>query len=142
MSDGKLKPNIKYKTGEHGYNYQTNSKWVMEHASTDNLQFKTHEGRLPHNLKTPDKLPRDHAGYLFGDRFGGSGELDNLVSQAQKVNLSTYKKLENTWAKAIEQSKKVTVDIKVNYDFGSLRSISFEINYTTYGIDFYGFIHN
>lgn len=43
----------------------------------------------------------DHAGHLFGDRFGGSPELDNLVSQAQKVNLSEYKVLENKWAKAL-----------------------------------------
>ena len=142
LNDGKLKPNTKYQTGEHGYNYQTNSNGVIEHASTDNLQFKTHEGRLPHNPKTPDKLSGDHAGHLFGDRFGGSGDLDNLVSQAQKVNLSSYKKLENTWAKAIEQGKKVIVDIHVNYDSGSLRPVSFDVIYTIDGIDFYEFIHN
>ncbi len=33
----------------------------------------------------------DHAGHLIGDRFGGSPELDNLVSQAQRVNSSEYK---------------------------------------------------
>ncbi|MEG2294476.1 MAG: DNA/RNA non-specific endonuclease [Carnobacterium sp.] len=142
LTDGKLKPNTKYKVGEHNYNYETNSNGVIEHASTDNLQLKTHEGRLPHNSETPDKLPGDHAGHLFGDRFGGSGELDNLVSQAQKVNLSSYKKIENTWAKAIEQGKEVTVDIIVNYDSSSLRPISFEVNYTIDGVDFYEFIHN
>jgi hypothetical protein len=45
-------------------------------------------------------------------------------------------------AKAIEQGKEVTVDIIVNYDSSSLRSISFEVNYTIDGVDFYEFIHN
>lgn len=144
LIDGKLKPNTKYKSGEHGYSYETNSNGVIEHASTDNLQLKTHEGRLPHNPDTPDKLQGDHAGRLFGDRFGGSGELDNLVSQAQNVNLSSYKNLENTWAKAVNQGEKVAVDIRINYNSSSLRPISFDVNYTMDGdgVDFYEFIHN
>ncbi|MFJ1426325.1 DNA/RNA non-specific endonuclease [Capnocytophaga canimorsus] len=44
-------------------------------------------------------------GHIFGDRFGGSPELDNLVSQSSKVNLSTFKKLENKWAKALNQNQ-------------------------------------
>lgn len=31
------------------------------------------------------------AGHIFGDRFEGSPELDNLVSQAQIVNLAILK---------------------------------------------------
>ena len=42
-------------------------------------------------------------------------ELDNLVSQAKQVNLSEYKIIENEWAKALENGKKVTVDIGINY---------------------------
>lgn len=30
----------------------------------------------------------DHAAHVFGDRFGGSPELDNPMSQAQNVNVS------------------------------------------------------
>ncbi|EUJ29309.1 hypothetical protein LMUR_04263 [Listeria grayi FSL F6-1183] len=32
--------------------------------------------------------------------------MDNLVSQAKKVNLKHYKNLEDTWAKAIKEGKK------------------------------------
>lgn len=39
-------------------------------------------------------------------RFGGSPKLDNLVSQAQRVNQSDYNIIENQWAKAIENGKK------------------------------------
>lgn len=41
-----------------------------------------------------------------GDRFGGSPNLDNIVSQSKDVNLSQYKKIENQWAKAISKGKK------------------------------------
>lgn len=73
---------------------------------------------------------------MFGDRFGGSPELDNLVSQAQRINLSEYKVLENKWAKALGEGKPVNVDIKINYDVGGVRPNSFEVKYTIDGIPF------
>ncbi|WP_262421902.1 DNA/RNA non-specific endonuclease [Bacillus aquiflavi] len=142
LENGELNPNIKYKAGEHGYSYETNSKGEITHASADDLKIKKHAGRLPHNPNTPNKLPGDHAGHIFGDRFGGSPELDNLVSQARKVNQSAYKKIENTWAKAIEQRKKVSVDIKINYETGTSRPTSFEVNYSIDGADYYERITN
>ena len=133
--DGKLKPNTTYKTGEHDYIYKTNSDGVISEAHAD-LKLKTHDGRLSHNPNTSGKVQGDHAGHLFGDRFGGSPELDNLVSQAQKVNLSDYKVLENKWAKALEEGKPVNVDIKINYDVGSVRPNSFVVKYTIDGVPF------
>jgi len=94
----------------------------------------TREKRLPHNPNTSGKQPGDHAGHLAGDRFGGSPELDNLVSQLSEVNLSTYKKIENQWDNALRNGKQVTVDINVNYDGAHLRPVSFEVEYTIDGI--------
>lgn len=139
--DGKLKPNSTYKAGEHNYTYKTNGDGIISEAHAD-LQLKTHDGRLSHNPKTPGKLQGDHAGHLFGDRFGGSPELDNLVSQAQKVNQSEYKILENQWAKALGEGKSVTVDIKLNYDIGGVRPTSFDVKYTIDGIPFRKTISN
>lgn len=129
MKNGKLRANIIYRTGEHHYIYETNSKGVIVHAYADDLQLKIHEGRKPHNPKTPDKQEGDHAGHLVADRFGGSEDLDNLVSQAKKVNLKHYKRLEDAWARAIKEGKKVSVDIKIHYEEGSLRPKSFEVEY-------------
>ena len=43
--------------------------------------------------------------------------MDNLVSQAKKVNLSEFKKIENKRAEALKPPpQEVTVDIKINYD--------------------------
>ena len=142
LNNGELKPNIKYQTGEHEYIYETNGEGLISRASTDNLQVKTHEGRLAHNSNTYGKEAGDQAGHIFGDRFGGSPELDNLVSQAQKVNQSEFKIIENEWAKALNNGKKVMVDIEINYDGISRRTKSFDISYTIDDIPFYKHIDN
>ncbi len=137
-----MKPNVTYQTGEHEYIYQTNENGLLSHASTDNLQFKKHEGRLNHNSNTYGKEIGDHSGHIFGDRYGGSPELDNLVSQAKKVNLSEYKIIENQWAKALESGKKVTVDVDINYSELSSRPVSFDVSYTIDDIPFFQHIEN
>lgn len=96
---------------------------------TDNLQLTNRESRLPHNPDTPGKLEGDHAGHLAGDRFGGSPELDNLVSQASNVNLSQYKKIENEWATAIKEGKQVKVNVEIKYDGDGLRPSEFNVQY-------------
>ncbi|MGT2866992.1 DNA/RNA non-specific endonuclease [Streptococcus fryi] len=135
---GNLKPNAIYQTGEHNYLYQTDDLGRISRAKADNLQFKIHDGRLRHNSMTPDKLEGDHAGHIFGDLFGGSPELDNLLSQAKDVNLKEYRRIERDWADALRSNppKKVEADIKINYDGMSKRPISFEVNYKIDGIEF------
>ncbi|MBF0780472.1 DNA/RNA non-specific endonuclease [Granulicatella sp. 19428wC4_WM01] len=131
MNDEMLKPNIIYEVGEHSYLYKTDDIGRVERAYAEDLQLKLHEGRLKHNPKTFDKLEGDHAGHIFGDLFGGSPELDNLVSQARDVNLKEYRRIERQWKNALESMppKKVEVDIKINYEGISRRPISFEVKY-------------
>lgn len=80
---------------------------------------------MPHDPNTPGKVKGDHAGHLAGERFGGSPELDNLISQSSNVNLSQYKKIENQWAKALDNKKQV----KVKYEGDSPRPSEFNIQY-------------
>jgi hypothetical protein len=61
--------------------------------------------------------------------FGGSGNLDNLVSMNNKVNLSQYRRVENRWATLLKADKKVRVQIDLNYEGGSKRPSSFDIQY-------------
>ena len=139
---GKLKPNVTYQTGEFEYLYQTDDLGRLDNWHTDELQLTERDVRLRHDPNTLGKLPGDHAGHLAGDRFGGSPELDNLVSQLSDVNLSSYKKIENQWAKAIEEGKKVSVDVKINYTGNKLRPDSFEVTYNIDGEPFYQHIPN
>jgi hypothetical protein len=126
---GKLKPNVKYKAGEHQYDYETDGLGRISRFETNNLQLTSRGNRLDHNPNTPGKQQGDHAGHLAGDRFGGSPELDNLVSQSSNVNLSQYKKIENQWANAINEGKQEKVNVEVNYDGDSLRPSKFIVQY-------------
>ena len=139
---GKLKPNVRYQAGEYEYLYQTDDLGRLQEWDAQDLQLTQRSERLPHAAGTPGKLKGDHAGHLAGDRFGGSPELDNLVSQLQGVNLSDYKKLENQWAKALEEGKKVSVQVRVNYVGDSLRPSSFDVFYSIDGVDFFESISN
>lgn len=93
-----------------------NQSQRIKSFETDNLQLTKRTNRLPHNSNTPGKLDGDHAGHLADDRFGGSPQLDNLVSQLSNVNLSKYKKLENKWAGALKEGKQVKVKTEMGYD--------------------------
>jgi|GEM_PF-4773038 len=132
---GKLKPNVKYVSGEYGYQGETDALGRIANVSTDNLRLSEAE-RLRHNPKTPGKIKGDHAGHLFGDRFGGSPELDNLVSQTSKINLSEFKTIENLWAREIVAGRHVEVKIKINYTGEELRPTFFVIEWEING-DFF-----
>lgn len=131
--DGTLKENIKYKAGEFDYNYETDDQGRITNFHTDNLQLTDREDRLSHDSDTPGKEEGDHAGHLAGDRFGGSPEIDNLVSQSSDVNLSQYKKIENEWADAIKNGQSVKANVDVNYEGGALRPSEFLVKYEVDG---------
>jgi len=134
IENGKLKSNVTYQTGEHAYLYQTNSDGLIEAVYVEDLQFKIHDGRLEHNRNTFGKQVGDHAGHLIGDQFGGSADLDNLVSQKAFVNLSEYRKLENQWAKAKRAGQSVSVSISIKYETDSTRPKSFAVEFTIDGV--------
>ncbi|MCU1781219.1 DNA/RNA non-specific endonuclease [Pseudomonas sp. 13B_2.1_Bac1] len=130
---GKLKPDIKYRTGEHQYLYETDNLGRITKFTTEDLKLTTRTTRLPHSSNTPGKRAKDHAGHLSGDRFGGSAKLDNLVSQSRKANLSDFAKLEHKWAQAIKEGKKVSTEIKPNYTGKDGRPSSFTVKYSIDG---------
>jgi hypothetical protein len=127
--NGNLKPNIEYKTGEYGYTYTTDDQGRIISVETDNLQLTKRDERLPHDKDTPGKKEGDDAGHLIGDRFGGSPEIDNLVSQLSEVNRGEYKKMENEWAEAIDRGETVQVKIEVKYDGDSKRPSEIIVKY-------------
>lgn len=135
----KLKPDIRYKTGEHDYFYETDSSGRIVKFETENLQLTTRTDRLSHSKNTPGKVKgQDHAGHLAGDRFGGSPKIDNLVSQLSEVNLKLYKKIEYKWAAALKEipPKTVTVDIDIIYSGNNVRPEKFIVKYTVDGESF------
>ncbi|AVX11182.1 hypothetical protein D0441_13955 [Priestia megaterium] len=129
----RLKPDVRYKTGEHDYFYETDSMGRIVKFETENLQLTTRTERLPHSKNTPGKIKgQDHAGHLAADRFGGSPKIDNLVSQLSDVNLIQYKKIEEEWASALKEvpPKHVTVDVQIIYVGDDMRPNKFKVIYT------------
>ncbi|WP_379150886.1 DNA/RNA non-specific endonuclease [Paenibacillus sp. sgz5001063] len=132
----KLNPNIRYKTGEYDYFYETDNLGRLSKFETDYLQLTKRKERLPHSKNTPGKIKgKDDAGHLAGDRFGGSPKIDNLVSQLSDVNQKQFKKIENMWAAALNAKppKKVTVDIEMIYSEEGVRPDKFIVKYTIDG---------
>ena len=83
------------------------------------MHLKKRDTRLRHNPNTPGKLADDPAGHLIADLFGGSPELDNLVSQSKLVNQKAYRDIERKWQKALSANppQKVTdIKIEIMYD--------------------------
>jgi predicted ribonuclease toxin of YeeF-YezG toxin-antitoxin module len=76
-----------------------------------------------------DRRPDDDGGHLIATIFKGSGGLDNLVPMNGNLNKGEWKKLENTWAKALDKGKSVEVKINPKYEGNSQRPVSFEIEY-------------
>jgi hypothetical protein len=77
--------------------------------------------------KSKEGIEGDQGGHLIGSRFDGAGEQINLVPMKSGVNLSAWKSMENTWADALQQAKKVSVDIRPIYHNGSKRPVAFEV---------------
>ena len=77
-----------------------------------------------------DRLPGDHGGHLFANRYAGSGEIDNLLAMAAIVNNNKYKRIENLWGNALQAGKEVEVTINVVYDGASKRPKEFNIIYS------------
>lgn len=126
-----LNPNITYRTGEGNYYYKTDEFGRIDSVETDKLRLqedirKTDSyTREAHNSKTLDKVSTDDAGHIVAGRFGGSGELDNLISQNAHLNKGEWKAMENTWVKALEQGGDVRVKIDIVYEGTSKRPSEF-----------------
>ncbi len=140
--NGNLKPNVRYQSGEFEYYYETDELGRICTYETDDLHLTTRTDRLKHNPNTAGKEAGDHAGHLFGDRFGGSADLDNLISQSAHVNQSDYKIIENRWAEALKNNKKVSVRGELVYEGTSMRPSGIQLEYTIDGEFFSEFLPN
>jgi hypothetical protein len=143
--DGTLKANAKYKTGEFNYTYETDAGGRIAKVHADELHLKRRNGRLPHNPNTPGKKAGDDAGHLIGDRFGGSPDLDNMVSQSAKINRrgGEWYTVEEEIATALKKGKSVTdYNIHVKYVGDADRPSEFVIRYKIDGVPYFRVILN
>ncbi|MCC7642734.1 MULTISPECIES: DNA/RNA non-specific endonuclease [unclassified Janthinobacterium] len=71
----------------------------------------------------------DEGGHLIGAQFDGAGEKINLVPMNSSLNQGQWKAMEQTWAVALKDGKKVSVDIRPTYVGADARLTSFMVEY-------------
>ncbi|MEI2264979.1 DNA/RNA non-specific endonuclease [Erwinia sp. CGal63] len=71
----------------------------------------------------------DEGGHLIASIFNGPGEKLNLVPMDGNLNKGAWKKMENTWANALKDGKKVDVKIEPSYSGSNVRPDSFSVTY-------------
>jgi len=131
--NGELLPNTQYLVD--GYLYKTDGlgrvKSVSGKLRLNPRGRNTYQQGKSVDLK--DGLDGDQGGHLIGDRFDGPGEQINYVPQKGSLNQGAYKKLENKWAKALEENKTVEVKIENIYSGDSKRPIGQTVESTIDG---------
>ena len=104
------------------YEYRVNGNNQVIYAGGD-LKLEHGERNLYAQRIAGGEFRResDDGGHLIGTRFGGSGELKNLVPEDSHVNRSAFKSIENQWANDLIEGKEVHVDIEPIYHGDSER---------------------
>lgn len=96
-----------------GYDYEKNDLGQIIHAEG---QLRLEEGERNTYAQRASggeyRRHNDDGGHLIGTRFGGSGEADNIVAEDRYINRSSFKSLENSWAKELNEGKSVSVEVE------------------------------
>ena len=99
-----------------GYDYQINEYNQITQAKGElRIENGTRNAYAQRIAGGENRHINDDGGHLIGTRFGGSGELDNLVAEDRYINRGSFKSLENDWAKNLEDGNRVKVDIEPVY---------------------------
>jgi hypothetical protein len=103
------------------------------------VTLDVHDADHPRNLRAQrnlvGKLEGDHAGHIFARIFRGPGDLINLVPMAGRlVNLSTYRLLENQWARTVKRGKTVDVAVEFEYEGDTNRPTEIAVSHTIDGV--------
>jgi predicted ribonuclease toxin of YeeF-YezG toxin-antitoxin module len=108
-----LKPNIEY-TSPGGHLYKTDEKGrITSVEGSLDLGSGKRNNYAQRIAGREDRLPDDQGGHLIASIFKGSGHLDNLVPMNANLNMGEWKKLEISWAKALDSNPPKTVDVKI-----------------------------
>lgn len=113
-----------------GYTYETDQLGRVTHVKGQ--LYLGEAPRRPDLQREVGKLglPGDEGGHIIGRRFGGSPERANLAPMNAHLNRSSYKKMEEEWARAINRGEHIYVSIRMHYPPAeSVRPAVFEARY-------------
>jgi hypothetical protein len=134
----RLKPNENYV--RNGYEYATDAFGRIKKASGDLRLNKAPRDNYMQRVvgKKDGRRAGDAGGHLIGSQFGGHGNNSNMVAMMHDgVNAypnGTWGSMEKEWADALNNGKKVNVDITPIYKDASARPHSFKIKQIIDGV--------
>ena len=129
--NGDLIPNTAYEVD--GISYDTDTHGRVERTRVPSLKIKPRNRNAYQQGKSvdlKDGQPGDQGGHIVAARLGGPGEQINYHPMKGNLNQGAWKKMENDWAKSIQNGQSVTnVDIKAVFQGDSRRPDGFLVNY-------------
>lgn len=131
--NGEILPNIEYTVNGNNYKTDANGNKV----SCDSNPKYTEEGSR--NMKEQkesggeERREDDDGGHIIARILGGAEGEENLVPMRRTINRGDYKKMENEIAKALQEGKKVTMHIDLEYNSDSHRPSKIRAEYIIEG---------
>ena len=135
----RLKPNTTYV--RNGYEYATDAYGRIKKAAGELAQSPAARDNYMQRVlgKKDGRAAGDAGGHLIGSQFGGIGNNANMVPMLHDgVNAypnGTWGKMEKKWADALNEGKKVKVDIEPIYKDATSRPHSFEVTEWINGVE-------
>lgn len=132
--NGELLPNTEYTINGNKYRTDENGNPV----SCDSEPSYTEEGSR--NLKEQresggeGRQEDDDGGHIIAKVLGGAEGAENLVPMRRTINRGDYKKMENEISKALQEGKKVTIHIDLEYNGDSSRPSKIKATYFIDGV--------
>lgn len=131
--NGEILPNTEYTVNGNTYKTDENGNKI----SCDSNPEYTEEGSR--NMKEQkesggeERQEDDDGGHIIARILGGAEGEENLVPMRRTINRGDYKRMENEIAKALQEGKKVSIHIDIEYDGDSSRPSKICAEYTIDG---------
>ena len=132
--NGELLPNTdytingnKYRTNENGNPVFCDSEPSYTEEGIRNLKEQRESGG-------EGRQEDDDGGHIIAKVLGGAEGAENLVPMRRTINRGDYKKMENEISKALQEGKKVTIHIDLEYNGDSSRPTKIKAAYLIDGI--------
>jgi hypothetical protein len=124
-----LRPNAIYRVDQ--YIFDSDNLGRVKKVSGE-LKLQT-RGRNTYqqgrSVEIKDGIDGDQGGHLIADIFYGPGEQINYLPMKSTLNQSAWRQMENTLKKALEEGKKVDIEIRPVFEGNSKRPVAFEVDH-------------
>lgn len=131
--NGEILPNIEYtvngntyRTDEHGNKVSCDSTPEYTEDGSRNMKEQKESGG-------EERQEDDDGGHIIARILGGAEGEENLVPMRRTINRGDYKRMENEISKALQEGKKVTMHVDIEYDGDSSRPSKIRVEYTIDG---------